>query len=100
MRITDPDVETWLGYVSRLETEFLAHAGYGANLWQDTWAGQTDFERVMTGPWHIVRAHVTTELREWFDEYDTERVTLTEWRKRMREEREREYFDWLDNQPF
>ncbi len=103
MRISDPDVETWLGYVARVEAEFLEHAGFGAQYWLESWTGSGDFERVMTGPWHVLRRHVTTELREWFDEYFVERVTITEWRARCRAERQAErhaYLEWLAEQPF
>lgn len=34
-----------------------------------------------SGPWHVIRKHLTTEFRQWVEEYEaTERMTPTEWR--------------------
>lgn len=103
MSAWEQDRETWLGYVARMEEEFHEHAGYGAQVWRMSWQGLGDFERAFRGPWTQIREYVTTEFREWIEEYDVERVTISEWRERQRAEREAEknsFEDWLALQPF
>lgn len=87
------DIESWQGYLARMEEDFHEHAG-PSPIWRDGFTGGTSFERAFVGPWHTVRRHVTTEFREWIEEYYVERVTLTEWISRRRAEREAEQLDW------
>lgn len=91
------DLDTWHGYLSRLESEFDDETG-GAYIWTVEWTGPRTFERAFKGPWKAVRGHVTREFRQWVEESGRERVTITEWVRRQREERENEYLDWLDSQ--
>ena len=91
-----PDIESWHGYLARMEEEFYEHAGFAAQIWRMEFKGGTSFERAFVGPWHTVRPWVTTEFREWIDEYDVERVTLTEWIRRRRAEREIERMAYED----
>jgi hypothetical protein len=34
-----------------------------------------------SGPWHVIAKHLTTEFRQWVEEYEaTDRLTLSDWR--------------------
>lgn len=97
------DLEAWRGYLARLEAEYAEHTGENGRVWLESFTGGSSFERAFTGPWSHIRAHVTTEFRQWIEEYDVERLTLSQWVVRQRADREKErleYLDWLDSQPF
>lgn len=101
MRFTH-DVETWQGYVSAMESAYAAHTEGNGRVWLESFKGGSSFERAFVGPWHTVRAHVTTEFRQWLEEYGIERVTLTRWIQRARAERAREAEEtggWVEIEP-
>ena len=84
------DVEAWRVYVAGELARFYAHCEGDAYVWQSTPAaerlrarlGRGDAgEAAFTGPWHVIRPHVTGEFRQWVEEYEaTERLTLSQWR--------------------
>ncbi|MCI2958235.1 hypothetical protein MN032_11050 [Agromyces atrinae] len=60
-------------------------------------------EDVFSGPWHTVRPYVTTEFREWVDEYYARRLTFTEWQREARAARVAEAArvrDYVDSAEF
>lgn len=97
MRQEERDRIEYAGYVARRLEEFWIHAP-GAFVWKESYSiakGQVRARLkadsdVFVGPWHAVRPHVTTEFREWIDEYCEERLTFSEWQAAQRHERERE----------
>lgn len=90
------DLIAWQEYVAGELARFYDECGGDAYLWADTVAAGRYLSRArgnsgeaaFSGPWHVVRAHVTTEFRQWVEENErTERLTLSQWRQRQAEER-------------
>lgn len=90
------DLMAWQEYVSGELARFYGECAGEAYLWAETPAAArylsrargTSGEAAFSGPWHVVRAHVTTEFRQWVEENEgTERLTLSQWRQRQAEER-------------
>lgn len=98
------DRETYAGYVASRLAAFTEHAGDTARVWdfdamqraRRPFAEDAD---AFKGPWRDVRPYVTTEFREWIDEYSAERLTCSEWHAAQLDERrqlatrERAYLD-------
>ncbi|MCZ4066450.1 hypothetical protein O1W71_02050 [Microbacterium sp. H37-C3] len=105
--IAHATVLAWQEYVRLDLARYAEHTGGTGQLWSDRpeslrflarrRAGSTD-EYAYTGPWHIVRKHVTTEFRQWVEEFEaSERLTLTDYAAKLRAERvEVAYFDSAD----
>lgn len=90
------DHDSWTTYVAGEVARFYAECGGASYLWADTAEAARYLSRsrgtsdvaAFSGPWHIVRKHVTTEFRQWVEENEgTERLTLSAWRERQRAER-------------
>jgi hypothetical protein len=90
--MTRADVDAWNAYVAGEVARFFQHCEGTTYIWQATPEAERaiarnggDSERAaFTGPWHIIRKHLTTEFRQWVEEYEgTERITPTEWRARQ-----------------
>ncbi len=97
------DVEAWHGYLSRMAAEWSEHTAGESYVWAPEWQGSATFERAFVGAWQNIRGKVTREFRQWIEEGDVERITITTWIARARADRERErieWEDWLDSQPF
>lgn len=84
----------WQSYVTAELARFAEHTGGTGRLWAQTphaaryvdkrRAGSPE-EYAFTGPWHIVRKYVTTEFRQWVEEFEaTERLTLAQHAERER----------------
>jgi hypothetical protein len=105
------DREQYDAWVAARLIDFHEHAGMGAFVWKSSYSlaaggsarGVRGVERAdadaFRGPWHTVRPYVTTEFREWIEEYNAPRLTFAEWqaeaihaRKRERE-RARDYLE-------
>lgn len=99
------DLILWREYVAGEVARFYDVSGGVTYIWDDTEAARatctrlqagrghgraaTDEEAAFSGPWHVVRKHVTTEFRQWVEEnYGTERLTLSEFIERARDTRE------------
>lgn len=93
------DVILWREYVAGEVARFYEHTDGVTYIWAHTpaaaavcarlqaarGAGGTDAEAAFSGPWHVVRKHVTTEFRQWVEEYEaTERLTLSEFTERAK----------------
>lgn len=90
------DYDSWTTYVAGEVARFHEECGGDSYLWANTpeaarylsrSRGSSDIA-AFSGPWHIVRKHVTTEFRQWVEENErSERLTLSAWRERERAER-------------
>lgn len=87
-------VIAWQRYVSGELARYAEHTGGTGRLWaqnphasrfvEKRRAGSPE-EYAFTGPWHIVRKYVTTEFRQWVEEFEaTERLTLAQHAERER----------------
>jgi len=83
------DLSAWQDYVVGELARFYEECGGITYIWSETPAAQryltrsrgSSEEAAFSGPWHIVRTHVTTEFRQWVEENEgTERLTLSQWR--------------------
>lgn len=86
--------ESYAGYVVMRLNAFREHAGDTARVWDfpklvaARRSMRVDEADAFKGPWRNVRPYVTTEFREWVEEYNAERLTFSEWqRARMEEQR-------------
>jgi hypothetical protein len=98
------DEAAWLEYVAGEVAGFHDHCGGVTYLWAATPAATAAIARLggdparaaFTGPWHVIRKHLTHEFRQWVEEYEgTERLTLSEWR--VRAVAERSEVAWMDS---
>ena len=97
-------VVAWQGYVTGELARFAEHTDGNGRIWQNTPHATRYVERrragspeeyAFTGPWHVVRKHVTHEFRQWVEEYEgTERLTLSQHVERERAAATAR--DWLD----
>jgi hypothetical protein len=75
-----------LGDGTRTMVRFTDEFGRERTQWE--YAGGDSELAAFSGPWHVVRKHVTTEFRQWVEEYDgTKRLTLSQWRAEQIAER-------------
>lgn len=90
------DVEAWETYVRGEVAKFYDHCDGVTYIWAHTAAADRMVARLggdselaaFSGPWHVVRKHMTTEFVQWVDEYEgTERLTFSQWRERRAAER-------------
>jgi hypothetical protein len=84
----------YAGYVQARLEDFWQHAGHNAFVWDfaklqhaPCRPRDTSDAGAFKGPWRNVKNYVTTEFREWVDEYYAERKTFAEWRAERVEER-------------
>lgn len=97
-------VMAWQDYVSGELDRFAEYTGGTGRVWLETAAATryVDARRAgspeeygFTGPWHVVRKHVTREFLQWVEEDElTERLTLSQHVGRSRMEAGAR--DWLD----
>ncbi|WP_136057258.1 hypothetical protein [Microbacterium sp. K24] len=99
MSIHKGDYVAWAEYVVGESARFYDHCEGVTYIFADTPAakrylarcatrGASSEEAAFTGAWHVVRKLVTTEFRQWVEEYEaTERLTFSQWRERAKEER-------------
>ena len=102
------DRQDYAGYVAARLVAFREHAGWSARVWDfgKLKAARKSLTREdgdsFKGPWRTVRPYVTTEFREWVDEYNAERLTFAEWLQVAREvrreqsQRERDYLESVE----
>ena len=101
-------VVAWQEYVTLELERFAEHTDGNGRIWQNTPHAARYLERrragspeeyAFTGPWHVVRKHVTHEFRQWVEEYEeTERLTLSQHVERARSESVAR--DWLDTSEY
>lgn len=91
------DVAVWETYVRGELERFYAHCEGVTYIWAHTPAAERLVSRLggdgelsaFKGPWHVIRGHVTSEFRQWVEEYEaTERLTFSEWQARAVTERQ------------
>ncbi|MGF3056160.1 hypothetical protein [Microbacterium sp. YY-01] len=107
MGVTDAAFWSWAEYVETDLQRFYATTGGETYLFARTPAadrhlhkcaqrGLSGEQAAYTGPWHVIRKHVTAEFREWVEEHrGTERLTLSQWR--ARDKRERDAAEWRES---
>lgn len=90
------DRDAWATYVRGEIARFYDASGGVTYIWQNTPAADRLVARfggdselaAFTGPWHVVRGHLTAEFYQWAHEnYGTERLTFSQWQARAVEER-------------
>lgn len=90
------DRDAWVAYVRGEVARFYDVSGGVTYIWQHTPAADRLVQRLggdselaaFSGPWHVIRAHLTPEFYQWAHEnYGTERLTFSQWRVRAVEER-------------
>ena len=90
------DRDAWETYVRGEIARFYAVSGGVTYIWQNTPAADRLVARLggdselaaFSGPWHVIRGHLTPEFYQWAHEnYGTERLTFSQWRARAIEER-------------
>lgn len=56
---------------------------YGRKRTRFDYVGGDSELAAFSGPWHVIRPHLTTEFRQWVEEYEgSERLTFSQWRAR------------------
>lgn len=106
--VAENDREQFAGYVSNELAKFRDHAGVHSFVWDAEKLSRarrlapmdTSDEGVFVGPWRVVRNYVTTEYREYVEQYFASRLTFTEWKARAIAERAAEsqrQNDYLDS---
>lgn len=104
----EADREAYLGYVTAELAKFREHAGVHSFVWDAEKLQRarrlapmdTSDEGVFVGPWRVVRSYVTTEYREYVEQYYASRMTFSEWKARAVAERAAEaqrQSDYLDS---
>lgn len=99
---TRADREAWREYVAGEIRAFYDHCDGVTYIWANTPAADRLVARLggdsetaaYTGPWHVIRPHVTGEFRQWVEEYRLleNRLTLSAFRERgIRARAELEY---------
>lgn len=105
------DRAEYLGYVTAQLAKFREHAGVHSFVWDAAKLQRarrlapmdTSDEGAFSGPWRVVRNYVTTEFREWVEQYYAERLTFSEWKRRAIEARNDEaqrVRDYLDSSEY
>lgn len=104
------DYDAWATYVAGECERFYAHTEGVTYIFANTpkaarylarceARGTSSEQAAFTGAWHVVRGLVTTEFRQWVEEYEgTERVTFSEWRERSKDERDA--VEWRESADF
>lgn len=95
MTRAEADREEFAGYVTAQLEAFRQHAGVHSFVWDAAKLTRarhlaprdTSDAGAYVGAWHVVRAYVTTEFREWVEQYYANRQTFSEWRARAIAER-------------
>lgn len=101
--------DAWLEYVRQECARFYEHTAGETYIWSNTPAAERLIGKLgrgeggnaaelasFTGPWHVVRKHVTHEFRQWVEEYEgTERLTYSQHRERATAARRE--VDWLES---
>lgn len=95
MTRAEMDREEFAGYVTAQLDAFRQHAGVHSFVWDAAKLQRarhlaprdTSDEGAYVGAWHVVRAYVTTEFREWVEQYYANRQTFSEWKARAVAER-------------
>jgi hypothetical protein len=109
----DEDKRTFAGYVAASMEKLASHILDGSwrqdqvqgdiEIWNERANSgriDTSYGALFRGPWHVTRKYVTTEVRQFFEEFDNPRMTFTEWRAECIASRERERtreLDYLDS---
>ena len=89
--------DAWREYVRQECARFYAHCDGETYIWSNTPAaerlsgklgrgegGNAAELAAFTGPWHVVRKHVTHEFRQWVEEYEgTDRLTYSQHREQV-----------------
>lgn len=89
------DREEFAGYVTAQLEAFRKREGDLTFVWdaakllkaRHLAPRDTSDEGAFVGAWHVVRAYVTTEFREWVEQYGARRLTFSEWKARAIAER-------------
>lgn len=99
MSIQGKDFDTWATYVATECERFYGHTDGVTYIFANTpkaarhiarcaARGVNTEQAAFTGAWHVVRSLVTTEFRQWVEEYEaSERVTFSQWRERAKSDR-------------
>ncbi|KJL45561.1 hypothetical protein [Microbacterium trichothecenolyticum] len=83
------DRDAWETYVRGEIARFYDHCDGITYIWQNTPTADKRVAQLggdselaaFSGPWHVIAKHLTTEFRQWVEEYEaTERLTFSEWR--------------------
>jgi hypothetical protein len=83
------DRDEWETYVRGEVARFYAHCDGITYIWAHTEAADKRVAQLggdselaaFSGPWHVIAKHLTTEFRQWVEEYEaTDRLTLSDWR--------------------
>lgn len=91
----EADREEFAGYVTAQLEAFRKREGELTFVWdaakllkaRHLAPRDTSDEGAFVGAWHVVRAYVTTEFREWVEQYGARRLTFSEWKARAVAER-------------
>lgn len=108
MSVYRDDVDAWRDYVQGELAKFAAVTGGETSAWRGNIStptgelsklgrylkrandrGFSSDEAAFIGPAHVVKPMMSTEFLQWWVEsWGTERITLTQWRERAKEQRE------------
>lgn len=99
MNLRSADYESWVEYVTNELAAFYEHTEGVTYIFDHSPAsakyvarwhkrGMSTELAAFSGPWHVVRKLVTTEYRQWVEEYEaTDRLTYTQWVERAKNDR-------------